>query len=56
MPHSMDYRLESEMTPIVEAWLDAQGLDHKAEFVTPWGICDLVGTKLLPERPANVMG
>lgn len=33
---------ESEMAPAVSAWLRAAGLRVKHEFVTPWGVCDLV--------------
>ncbi len=49
----MPFRLESEMTPIVEAWLGSEGLETKAEFSMPWGICDLVGTSLAADRVAR---
>lgn len=35
----------------VARWLEADGMAVKSEFVTPWGICDLVG---LTFDPANV--
>jgi hypothetical protein len=41
-----EFSLEREMTPSVVRWMQAEGLNVKAEFVTPWGICDLVGVAL----------
>ncbi|MDB4916648.1 MAG: hypothetical protein JWM95_4292 [Gemmatimonadetes bacterium] len=41
------------MAPIVHGWLQAGGLAVKSEFVSPWGICDLVGASLNPERVAH---
>jgi len=34
---------ESDMTQVVDRWMQRRGLQTKSEFVTPWGICDLVG-------------
>jgi hypothetical protein len=34
---------ESDMVSSVLRWLKTAGLAVKREFVTPWGICDLVG-------------
>ena len=36
-------RHESDMAAVATAWLRSAGLQVKAEFVSPWGICDLVG-------------
>jgi hypothetical protein len=44
------FRLESEMTKAAAAWLRAQELIARREFVTPWGICDLVGASLSKRR------
>jgi hypothetical protein len=37
---------ESEMTPPVVRWMKLSGLQIRQEFITPWGICDLVGVTL----------
>lgn len=37
------FNLESEMTPSMARWMISKGLQIKSEFLTPWGICDLVG-------------
>jgi len=34
---------ESDMTARAASWLRSSGMVVKSEFVTPWGICDLVG-------------
>jgi hypothetical protein len=39
----MTFHFEAEMQAPVRQWLKAQGLITRAEFATPWGICDLVG-------------
>lgn len=44
---------ESEMAASVARWLARQGLLVKPEFVTPWGICDLVGVRLNKQRIAQ---
>lgn len=44
---------ESDMAPSVVRWLKTAGLQTKPEFVTPWGICDLVGLCLNPDRVAH---
>jgi hypothetical protein len=44
------FLLEREMLTPGRDWLRRQGLLTKAEFSTPWGICDLVGVSLLRER------
>lgn len=33
------------MAMAAERWLAAEGMTVKSEFVTPWGICDLVGLR-----------
>lgn len=46
----MSFQLEAEMTPTVRRWLHEQGLAVKEEFSVPWGVCDLVGVALNPNR------
>jgi len=41
----MSFGKEAEMTRPVHRWLEKQGLWVKSEYVTPWGICDLVGVE-----------
>jgi hypothetical protein len=43
---------EAKMSKPVIRWMQALGLQVKAEFITPWGVCDLVG---LSFRPRNVI-
>lgn len=42
----MTFSYEHEMLEPATQWLRNQGLMVKAEFPTPWGICDLVGCSL----------
>lgn len=42
----MTFSYEQEMLEPAAHWLRNQGLMVKAEFPTPWGICDLVGCSL----------
>jgi hypothetical protein len=44
---------EAEMTHPVASWMRARGLDVKAEFLTPWGICDLAGLSFDPSKVAR---
>lgn len=44
---------ESEMAASVARWMNASGMKAKAEFVTPWGICDFVGVRLNKKRVAH---
>lgn len=44
--HSVGFTKEAEMLPIVTSWLKRRQYIVKSEFMTPWGICDLVGAKL----------
>lgn len=37
-------------------WLRARGLLVKSEFVSPWGICDLVGVRFNREHVAHRLG
>ena len=37
------FQSEADMLPPVTRWMESIGLTIKSEFVTPWGICDLVG-------------
>jgi hypothetical protein len=43
------FERESEMAEPVRRWMSGAGLAVRAEFVTPWGICDLVGLQLRRE-------
>ena len=47
------FRLESEMAPAVSLWLRADGLRVKQEFITPWGVCDLVALNFNQDRMAH---
>ena len=44
------FRHESDMVPCVIRWMQRAGLHVKSEFVTPWGICDLVGLSFNAEH------
>jgi len=44
---------ESEMASSVARWMRNSGLVAKSEFVTPWGICDLVGIHFNPRNIAR---
>lgn len=44
------FKRESEMTPSVVRWMKLSGLQTRREFITPWGICDLVGVTLNSKR------
>lgn len=48
----MPFNYEKEMAAPVAAWLKAEGLLVKQEFKSPWGLCDLVGCELDPEKTA----
>ena len=39
------FKRESDMAAPVVKWMKSAGLLTKAEFITPWGICDLVGVR-----------
>jgi len=41
---------ETQMVAPAAKWLEQLGLTVKNEFVTPWGICDLVGASLDPQQ------
>lgn len=45
-----NFPLERDMSSLAHHWLRRQGLRVKAEFSTPWGICDFVGVSFSPER------
>lgn len=42
----MIFDYEHQMVESAEKWLKSKRLATKREFVTPWGICDLVGCSL----------
>jgi len=44
------FALEAELVAPVQRWMQRQGLRVKAEYRTPWGICDLVGIALDKHR------
>jgi hypothetical protein len=44
------FKRESEMTASVIRWMRLSGLQTRREFITPWGICDLVGVALNRKR------
>lgn len=43
---TLEFSLESEMTPVVKRWMLAHGLQVQTEYASPSGICDLVGVQL----------
>jgi hypothetical protein len=45
-----DFPFEAAMAVPVASWLRQRGLVVKSEFLLPWGVCDLVGVKLDPQR------
>jgi hypothetical protein len=44
------FRLERDMGPIAQNWLERDGFIVKSEFQTRWGICDFVGVEFNPQR------
>ncbi len=44
---------ESDMAVPVAAWMKRSGMAIKSEFVTPWGICDLVGLTFNSDKVAH---
>jgi hypothetical protein len=38
------FKSEADMRKPVTRWMKSAGLSVKTEFITPWGICDLVGS------------
>lgn len=40
------FAYETEMVRPATRWLESLGLMVKPEFITPWGICDLVGASM----------
>jgi hypothetical protein len=47
---------EHEMVNTVARWIRADGMIAKSEFVTPWGICDLVGLRFSVKKVAMRLG
>lgn len=43
---------ESDMVASAVAWMKSSSMAVKSEFVTPWGICDLVGLSFNPDNVA----
>jgi hypothetical protein len=48
----MMFSRESQMAASVVRWMKASGMTAKSEFVTPWGLCDLVGLRFNPQKVA----
>ena len=46
---------ESEMATSAAAWLKSCGMAVRSEFVTPWGICDLVGIRFNSQNVAHTL-
>ncbi len=44
---------ESDMVMAAAKWMESNGMSVKSEFVTPWGICDLVGLSLDQRKVAR---
>jgi len=44
------------MAEAVAGWMKSSRMTVKSEFVTPWGICDLVGLTLNPKKVADRVG
>lgn len=44
---------ESDMAVSGARWMKSNGMAVKSEFVTPWGICDLVGLTFNPNNVAQ---
>ena len=44
---------ESDMAASAVSWMKSSGMAVKSEFVTPWGICDLVGLTFNPKNVAH---
>jgi hypothetical protein len=44
---------ESDMAASAATWLKNCGMIVKSEFVTPWGMCDLVGLRFNPKNVAH---
>jgi hypothetical protein len=44
---------ESDMAASAAVWMKSSGMAVKAEFLTPWGICDLVGLTFNPDNVAH---
>ncbi len=44
---------ESDMAASAAGWMKSSGMTVKSEFITPWGICDLVGLTFNPNNVAH---
>lgn len=44
---------ESDMAASAARWMKSNGMAVKLEFITPWGICDLVGLTFNSQRVAH---
>lgn len=47
---------ESDMAMAAACWLEDDDMTVKSEFVTPWGICDLVGLRFNPSNVDRRLG
>ncbi len=50
------FAYETEMVKPATKWLESLGLTVKTEFVTPWGVCDLVGARMDGDRVSKRLG
>ena len=55
-PLKAEFRFERDMAHIARQWMTEQELMTKAEFYTPWGVCDLVGISLEQSRVQQRLG
>jgi hypothetical protein len=47
---------EREMAASVARWIRADGMVSRPEFITPWGVCDLVGLRFSADKVAQRLG
>jgi hypothetical protein len=47
------FEKESDMVTSAATWMKGCGMTVKSEFVTPWGMCDLVGLRFNPHNVAH---
>ena len=50
------FAYETEMIATAAKWLVQVGLTVKHEFITPWGVCDLVGVSLDQDQVSKRLG
>ena len=50
------FNCEAEMTGPVKRWMESSSLIVKSEFISPWGLCDLVGLSFRKRNVALRLG